>query len=106
MLIFKKKVEKPSHQELIMCFDSWIVLTCKRIVTNNQNGLDNQFTLVHALEEGYFSDLELCAANGHTVSNKPKHTKILDYIFCKFSSSFRYTKLFSPSVLETLTGIL
>nr|CAH0099042.1 unnamed protein product [Daphnia galeata] len=64
--VIEFRVEKPSHQELILCFDSWIILTCKRITTKTQSGLDNSFTLTDALEEGYFSDFELCAANGHS----------------------------------------
>lgn len=35
---------------------------------NQQTSLDNPFSLLPALEEGYFSDLELCAANSQAVS--------------------------------------
>ncbi|KAK4022489.1 uncharacterized protein LOC116919472 [Daphnia magna] len=63
--VIEFRVEKPSHQELILCFDSWIILTCKKITTKSQSVLDNSFSLTHALEEGYFSDFELCAENGH-----------------------------------------
>jgi len=51
---------------MILSFDSIIILTCKK-TTNHQTNLDNAFSLVPALDEGYFSDLELKAANNHTV---------------------------------------
>ena len=51
---------------MILSFDSMIILTCKKI-TNHQTNLDNAFSLAPALDEGYFSDLEIRAANNHTV---------------------------------------
>lgn len=62
------EVEKPSHQELVLSFDSWVILSCKRLVASDKNSLDNPFTLAPALEEGYFSDLEICAAGGQKVT--------------------------------------
>jgi len=51
---------------MILSFDSIIIITCKK-TTNHQTNLDNAFSLAPALDEGYFSDLELHSANNHTV---------------------------------------
>ncbi|XP_057367021.1 LOW QUALITY PROTEIN: uncharacterized protein LOC130688040 [Daphnia carinata] len=64
--VIEFRIQTPSIQELVLLFESFIILTCKRIATKSQSVLDNSFSLTHALEEGYFSDFELCAANGHT----------------------------------------
>ena len=53
---------------MILSFDSWIIITCKRKLSSHQINLDNTFTLYPALEDGYFSDLEIRASNGQTVS--------------------------------------
>lgn len=67
-ILISFQVERPSSHEMILSFDSWVILTCKKIIVNQQTILDNSFSLLPALDEGYFSDLELHAANGHTVS--------------------------------------
>ena len=53
---------------MILSYDSWIIITCKRKLSSHQTNLDNTFTLYPALEDGYFSDLEIRASNGQTVS--------------------------------------
>lgn len=97
-------MEKPSNQEMILSFDSMIILTCKK-TTNYQSYLDNAFSLVPALEEGYFSDMELHAANNHTV--KIRAINFLSYlivlqIYIYFS--FKFIAPFSLSANQTLIG--
>ncbi len=52
---------------MILSFESCIILTCKRVIINHHTHLDFPFSLLPALEDGYFSDFELCTANGQKV---------------------------------------
>jgi len=64
--IIEFRLEKPSHQEMILSFDLWIIITCKRKLSSHQTNLDNNFTLYPALEDGCFSDMEIRASSGQT----------------------------------------
>lgn len=64
--IIEFRVERPSHQEMVLSIESCIILTCK-LVSSQQSQLDFPFSLLPALEDGYFSDLELCTSDGYKV---------------------------------------
>ena len=56
-----------SHAYPSKSFESCIILTCKRVIINHHTHLDFPFSLLPALEDGYFSDFDLCTANGQKV---------------------------------------
>ena len=51
---------------MVLSIESCIILTCK-LVSSQQSQLDFPFSLLPALEDGYFSDLELCTSDGYKV---------------------------------------
>ncbi|XP_017785530.1 PREDICTED: uncharacterized protein LOC108568763 isoform X2 [Nicrophorus vespilloides] len=54
---------KPINKMTLIC-EGWCVLDCKRIADIcTDDGTNRPFSLLQALEEGYFSDLTLTAAN-------------------------------------------
>lgn len=49
--------------------EGWYHLQCKRIVKNEPDNPDSPFSLLPALEDGYFSDLTITAMNNKQVRN-------------------------------------
>ncbi|KAK7869304.1 hypothetical protein R5R35_012870 [Gryllus longicercus] len=63
--VIEFRVERPEAQDvMILSCDGWCVLHCKRIAeTEPDPPIDSTFSLLPALEDGYFSDLSITACN-------------------------------------------
>jgi hypothetical protein len=63
------KVDHPDPQDMMLlkCED-WCLLHCKRVVAPDpEPPIDSSFSLLPALEDGYFSDLSITASNNKQV---------------------------------------
>jgi hypothetical protein len=62
---------------LLKCED-WCLLHCKRVIAPDpEPPIDSSFSLLPALEDGYFSDLSITASN-----NKQVWAVLFDTIMC------------------------
>ena len=64
------QVDHPEPQDvMLLTCEGWWCLHCKRVVASDpEPPVDSSFSLLPALEDGYFSDLSITASNNKQVS--------------------------------------
>ena len=71
LIIYKSILQsnpKEPRDLLVLKCDNWCILQCKRINDETiEENVCTSFTLLPALEDGYFSDVELVSANNKQV---------------------------------------
>jgi hypothetical protein len=65
------KVDHPDPQDVMMLTcEGWCHLQCKRVIASDPDPpIDSSFSLLPALEDGYFSDLSITASNNKQVQD-------------------------------------
>jgi len=68
-IFIKVDHREPQDMMVLMC-EGWCQLHCKRVAASDpEPPIDSSFSLLPALEDGYFSDLSITASNSKQVQD-------------------------------------
>jgi hypothetical protein len=70
LFIFMKVDHREPQDMMVLMCEGWCQLHCKRVAASDpEPPIDSPFSLLPALEDGYFSDLSITASNSKQVQD-------------------------------------